>query len=721
MRTRIGTAVTVLAGAAAAAFLVGILSTAGNQVAFAEKKYTYPEAMKQDVVDDYHGTKVADPYRWLEDPDSPETQAWVAKENELTRAYIDSYDKREAIEARLTKLWDYPKYSLPDKQGDRYFFSKNDGLQNQSVLYMKKSLDGDATLVLDPNKLSEDGTVALSGTHYTRNGKLMAYAVSASGSDWQQIKVRDIDSGKDYDDLLMWCRFSGVAWKKDNSGFWYNRFPAEGEVADEDRSNYARVYWHTLGTPQSEDKLVHEDPEHKEYGFYPAITEDGEYLVLVVYHGTDPQNGVMIRKADGSGDFMTLVGLKTGMFNPIDNVGTTMYFHTDFEAPRGRVIAVDLENPARENWKEIIPQKAEVIDGVSMVDNQLVVNYMQDARNRLMVFDRDGKFKTEIELPTIGSVMGISGEREDTEMFFAFTSFTYPTTTFRYDFTTGKATVFQKSEIDFDGTQYETKQVFYPSKDGTKIPMFITYKKGMKKDGNNPTLLYGYGGFNISLTPSFSISRLIWLENGGIFALANLRGGNEYGEEWHQQGILGKKQNVFDDFISAGEYLIREKYTQTKYLAINGGSNGGLLTAACMVQRPGLWGAVVCQVPVIDMLRYHKFTVGRYWVSDYGNAEENPEHFKFLYAYSPLHNIHDRITCPPVLITSADTDDRVVPSHAKKFAATLQAKDSGVNPILLRVETKAGHGAGKPTSKQIEEAADIYSFLFKTMGLKPSV
>ncbi len=720
MRMRIGAAATVAGGAVLAAFLIGLVATADNNMVFAKKKYTYPTAMKQDVVDTYHGTTVADPYRWLEDPDSKDTQEWVTKQNELTRAYIDSYNKREAIEERLKKLWNYPKYSLPNKQGDRYFFSKNDGLQNQSVLYVQKSLDGEAAVVIDPNTFSEDGTVALSGTHYTRDGTLMAYATSASGSDWQEIRVRDIDAGKDYDDLVKWCRFAGVAWKSDKSGFWYNRFPAEGEVAPEDRSNYARVYWHTLGTPQSEDKLVYEDKANKELGFYPGVTEDGNYLVLVVYHGTDPQNGILVRRTDSDGEFTSVVGLKTGMFNPVENVGSTMYFHTDFEAPRGRVIAVDLDNPARENWKEIIPQKTEVVDGVSMVNNQLVVNYMQDAKNKLMIFERDGKFRREIELPTIGSVGGISGERDHTEMFFAFTSFTYPTTAFRYDFQTDAVTVFRKPEIDFDGTGYETVQVFYNSKDGTRVPMFLTYKKGMKKDGKNPTLLYGYGGFNISITPSFSISRLVWLENGGILAVANLRGGNEYGEEWHQQGVLGNKQNVFDDFIAAAEYLIKEKYTQTKFLAINGGSNGGLLTAACTIQRPDLFGAVVCQVPVIDMLRYHKFTVGRYWVSDYGNAEENPEHFKFLYKYSPLHNVPPGFKCPPILITSADTDDRVVPAHAKKFAATVQEKDAGENPVLLRVETKAGHGAGKPTSKQIEEAADIYSFLFKTLGVKPT-
>ena len=704
--------------AAGTALVIGTVFMMASNSVFA-KKYVYPDAMKQDVVDDYHGTKVADPYRWLEDPDSKETMDWVAKENELTRSYIDSYAKRDAIEQRLTKLWNYPKYSLPNKQGDRYFFSKNDGLQNQSVLYVVKKLDGEPTIVIDPNTLSADGTVALSGTNYTEDGTLMAYAVSASGSDWQEVKVKDIDTGQDNGDILKWCRFSGIGWKKDKSGFWYNRFPAEGEVPEEDRSNYNKVYWHKLGTPQSEDALVYEDKANKELGFAPYVTEDGAYLVLYAYHGTDPKNGIYYRKADSNGEFIKLIEIGEAMFSPIDNIGTTVYMQTDLDAPRGRVISIDLANPARANWKELIPQKTEVLDNVSMINNELVVSYLQDAHHKMMIYSKDGKMRKEIELPTIGSVVGISGEREDTEMFYGFTSYTYPTTSFRYDFKTDKSEVFRKPEIDFDGSKFESKQVFYQSKDGTKIPMFVTYKKGIKLDGSNPTLLYGYGGFNISMTPSFSIGRVMWMENGGIYAVACLRGGNEYGEEWHQQGVLDRKQNVFDDFIAAAEYLIKEKYTQTPLLAINGGSNGGLLTAACMVQRPELFGAVVCQVPVIDMLRYHKFTVGRYWVSDYGNAEENAKDFAYMIKYSPLHNVKPGYKSPPVLITSADTDDRVVPAHAKKFAAMLQANDAGDNPILIRIETKAGHGAGKPTSKQIEESADIYSFLFKTLNVKP--
>jgi len=699
--------------------IAGVIGLAGNHLVLA-KKYKYPEAMKQDVVDNYHGTMVADPYRWLEDPDSKDTQAWVAQENALTRTYIDSYPKREAIEARLTKLWNYPKYSLPTKQGDRYFFSKNDGLQNQSVLYVQQSLTGEAKMVLDPNTLSADGTVALTGTTYTKDGTLMAYGLSASGSDWQEIHVRDIDAGKDFDEVLKWCKFASVAWKKDKSGFWYNRFPGEGEPGHEEQGTRSRVCWHTLGTPQEQDVIVYKDDQNIELGFAPIISDDGDYLILYVYHGTDPKNGVYYRRADSDGEFVRLLEIDQAEFSPVDNVGSIFYVKTDLDAPRGRVIAIDVANPARENWKEVIPQKQEVIDAVSMVSDHFVISYMQDAHDRLQIFGRDGAMAREIDLPTIGTVNAISGKREDAEMFFSFTSFTYPTTAFRYDFTNNKVEVFRKAEIDFDGTQYETKQVFYHSNDGTRVPMFITSKKGTKQDGKNPTLLYGYGGFNISLTPSFSISRLIWLENGGILAVANLRGGNEYGEEWHQGGVLANKQNVFDDFIAAAEYLIKEKYTQTKLLAINGGSNGGLLTAACTVQRPELFGAVVCQVPVIDMLRYHMFTIGKYWVSDYGNAEENAEDFKFMYKYSPLHNVKPGIKCPPTLITSADTDDRVVPAHAKKFAATLQANDAGDNPILLRVELKAGHGGGKPTSKQIEEAADIYSFLFKTFGLTPS-
>jgi len=701
-----------------AAITAGTILMTNHSAAFA-KKYKYPEAAKGDVVEDYHGTKVADPYRWLEDPDAKETQAWVGEENTLTRAYIDSYPAREAIEDRLKTLFNYERFSLPEREGDRYFFSKNDGLQNQAVLYMQKGLVGAPVVVLDPNTLLADGTAALTGTSYTEDGTLLGYGLSVAGSDWQELHVRDIDAGKDFDEVLKWCKFSNIAWKLDKSGFWYNRFPGEGEPGHEEQGTRSRVCWHKLGTPQSDDVIVHQDESNIELGFEPFTSHDGQYVFLIVYHGTDPKNGIYYRAQDTNAPFTHLVEHDIASFIPIDNIGSTVYMRTDLDAPRGRVVAIDLNHPAKENWKEIIPQKAEVIDGVSLVNDELVVTYMRDAHHGLLLFKLDGSFDREIALPAIGTVGGTSGQRGDREMFYSFTSFTYPTTSFRYDFATQKSEVFHASRVDFDPTQYETKQVFYTSKDGTKVPMFITAKKGIKLDGKNPTLLYGYGGFNISMTPAFSASRLVWLENGGVYALACLRGGNEYGEDWHQQGVLDRKQNVFDDFIAAGEYLISEKYTQKKMLVIQGGSNGGLLTAAVTVQRPDLFGAVLCQVPVIDMLRYHKFTIGKYWVSDYGNAEESAKDFVFMYKYSPLHNVKPGVKYPPMLITTADHDDRVAPAHAEKFAATLQANDGGDNPILIRVETRAGHGGGKPTSKQIEEQADLYSFVFKTLGIKP--
>ena len=682
-----------------------------------QQKIEYPKAKKVDIVDNYHGTEVADPYRWLEDAESEETQQWVAAENKITFDYIRTSPQYEKIKERYTEIYNYPKYSAPTKKGDRYFFSKNDGLQNQSVLYVQESLDAEPKVVIDPNKLSEDGTVALSGTALSDDGKLMAYALSSSGSDRQNYHIRNIDTGKDFDEVIHWCKFTSVAWKKDNSGFFYNRFPEPGTVAKEDENNYSKVYWHKLGTDQTDDKLIYEDKNDKELGFSPWITDDGKYLILFVWKGTDPKNRIYYRPVDSKKPFIKLLNEADASYSPFHNVDNIFYFKTDLDAPRGKIISIDLKNPVKKNWKEIIPEQKDVLDFVTVVNNQIVAGYMHDAHHQVKVFNLDGTFDKEIELPTIGSVNGLSGQYDDTEMFVTFTSFTYPPTIFRYDFKTGEMTTFRESEVKFNPSEYETKQVFYKSKDGTQVPMFLTYKKGLELKGNNPTLLYGYGGFDVSLTPYFSTSRLIWLEAGGVFALANIRGGNEYGEEWHQAGMLEKKQNVFDDFIAAGEWLINNKYTSNKKLAINGGSNGGLLVAACMLQRPDLYGAVVCQVPVIDMLRYHKFTVGRYWVPEYGNAEESVEDFKFLFAYSPLHNIKENVDYPPTLITSADTDDRVVPMHSKKFAAILQEKYKGNNPILLRVETKAGHGAGKPTTKIIEEISDIYGFLFKTFGM----
>ena len=672
---------------------------------------------KGDTVEDYHGTKVADPYRWLEDPESDETKAWVEEQNEVTFDYLKSIPYREQIRERLTKLWDYPKYSAPYKKGGRYFFSKNDGLQNQSVLYMQETLESEPVLVLDPNTFSADGTVALTGSSLSEDGRLLAYGTSSSGSDWQENRIRRIDDGSDYPEVIRWCRFAGIAWRHDNAGFYYNRWPEPGTVPQEDQSNYSRVYWHTLDTPQDEDKLVYERPDAKELSFSPSITDDGAYLVLIVWHGTDSENRLYYREVNSDGPFVRLLDDADAMYSVVGNSGPIFYIHTDLDAPRGRIIAIDLRSPERQHWQEIVPQKDDVIAFASMINGQFVVTYMHDAHHQMMIYDLDGSFEHEIPLPTLGSVVEISGKPEDTEMFVSFTSYLFPPTTYHYDFPSSALTLFRRPEVQFDTDDYETVQVFYPSKDGTRIPMFLTYKKGLQLDGNNPTFLYGYGGFNISLTPAFAVSRLLWLEHGGIFALANLRGGNEYGEEWHKAGMLEKKQNVFDDFIAAGEWLIAHKYTSTPKLAINGGSNGGLLVSACMVQRPDLYGAVVCAVPVIDMLRYHKFTIGRFWTGEYGNAELNAEHFKFMYAYSPLHNIKDGVAYPATLILSADTDDRVVPAHAKKFAARLQEANGGPNPILLRIETKAGHGLGKPTAKVIEEMTDTYAFLFDRFGM----
>jgi len=676
-----------------------------------------PFTRRDDISEDYHGITIADPYRWLEDPASEETLAWVEVQNALMSQYIEALPIRKKIQARLTVLWDYPKYSVPIKKEGRYFFSKNAGLQNQAVLYMQQTLQSEAMVVIDPNTLSEDGTLALANQVLSKDGTLLAYGVSSGGSDWQEIKIRKIDCGINYPEVIRWCKFSSIAWRHDNQGFYYNRLPEPGTVPEEDQSNYSQVYWHALDTPQSEDLLIFERPEAKELSFHPFITNDGVYLILHVWHGTDPKNRLYYREVNSSRPFTRLLDEADASYDFIGNTGSIFYILTDLDAPRKRIIAIDIEHPDRKNWKELISQQDDVKDSVNIVNNQFVVTYMHDAHHQMKIYNLEGRFVRNIVLPAPGSIVEIAGMPEHTEMFISFTSFLYSATIFRYDFPSDTLTPLRRAEVDFDGANYETKQVFYTSKDDTRVPMFLTYKKGLTLDGNNPTLLYGYGGFNVSLTPSFAISMLVWLEHGGIYAQANLRGGGEYGEEWHRAGTLENKQNVFDDFIAAAEWLIANKYTNTSRLAIRGGSNGGLLVAACMVQRPNLFGAVLCHVPVIDMLRYHKFTVGRYWVSDYGNAEADPEHFKFLYAYSPLHNVKEGVTYPATFILAADTDDRVVPAHAKKFAATLQASNGGSNPILLRIETKAGHGFGKPTAKVVEEYSDILTFLFERFGI----
>jgi prolyl oligopeptidase len=684
----------------------------------AESSLTYPRARKDPVVDAYHEVQVQDPYRWLEDAGSADTQAWVAAQNELSEGFLARIRQREKIRVRLEKLMDYPRYSAPSEEGKRYFFWKNDGLQNQSVLYVQETLAGRPRVVINPNLLSADGTVAVTATAISWDGRLLAYGLSSGGSDEKEVKVRDIDSGRDYDEILQWCRFTTIAWKHDSAGFFYSRYPDPNTVGPEDRMNYNRLYWHTLQTPQLQDRLVYERPDAKELSFAPVVTEDGQYLVLYVQHGTDTKNRVYYRPVGDSGPFVRLLDKADARYDFIGNLGSVFYLNTDLDAPRGRIIAIDVNRPAPEHWRTILPQSADVIDYAGIIGNQLVVAYMHDVHHQLTLHQLDGTHVRNIALPTLGTVGGLSGKQAGAEMFFSFTSFLYPSTSFRYDFATEKLSVVHEPKIDFDPSRYETKQVFSNSRDGTRVPMFLTHRKGLKLDGNNPTLLSGYGGFNISITPAFSVSTLLWLEMGGVYAQASLRGGGEYGEAWHQAGMLDHKQNVFDDFIAAAEWLIENRYTSPERLAIRGGSNGGLLVAACMLQRPQLYGAVICQVPVTDMLRYHKFTVGRYWVPEYGSVETSSREFDYLYAYSPLHNVKDGVAYPPILITSADTDDRVVPAHAKKFAATLQDKAAGRNPILLRVETKAGHGGGKPTSKIIEEQADIYAFLYALL-VKP--
>ncbi len=680
-------------------------------------KLTYPPARKDFTVDIYHGVEVADPYRWLEDADAPDTQAWVDQQNELTSNFLASTNAREKIKARLTHLMDYPRYSAPYKEGNRYFFWKNDGLQNHSVLYMQETLQSQPLVVINPNLLSDDGTVAITTSAVSKDGTLLAYGLSRSGSDQQEIKIRAIDSSRDYDETLQWCRFTSIAWRHDGTGFFYNRFPDPNTVPAEDQTNYNRVYWHKLGTPQAQDRVIYERPDNKELRFDPFITDDGKFLIVQVYHGTDTKNRICYRPVESTDDFIRLLDDADARYEFIGNIDSVFYFHTDLDAPRGRIIAIDIDHPTRSNWRTILPQADDVIDHVALINNHFVVAYLHDVHHKLKIYDLDGIFVREMPLPTLGIINGWSAKQYDTEMFLSFTSFLFPGTVYHYDFVTDKLKIFQKAEVDFDASGYETKQVFYRSQDGTRIPMFITGRKGLKLDGSNPVLLYGYGGFNISSKPRFSVPTLIWLEHGGVYAVANLRGGGEYGQAWHQAGMLDKKQNVFDDFIAAGEWLINNEYTNTKKLAVHGGSNGGLLVAACTTQRPDLFGAVVCQGPVTDMLRYHKFTVGRFWIPEYGCAEADLEMFKVLYAYSPLHNVKAGTCYPPILVASADTDDRVVPAHAKKFVATLQAKAAGKNPILLRIETKAGHTRDKPTSKLIQEQADIYAFLFKVLDI----
>jgi prolyl oligopeptidase len=678
----------------------------------------YPVTKKVDQADNYHGTTVADPYRWLEDANSAETQAWVEAENKVTQAYLAQIPQRDAIRQRLTRLWNYERYSVPYKEGGRYFYSRNDGLQNQSVLYTMKSLSDTPRMLLDPNKLAADGTVALSGVEVSPDGKLLAYGTAASGSDWNEWKVRDIETGQDLSDHIKWVKFSQTAWTKDGKGFFYSRYDEPNESTKLAAVNYfQKLYYHKVGTTQDADKLVYDRPDQKEWGFGARTSDDGRYLVITATKGTAHKYRIFYKdlsKADSP--VVPLVDNFDAAYEFIDNVGPVFYFATDRNAPRQRIVAIDTRKPQEANWKQVVPESADTLVSAHMINNQIVASYLKDARSVVKVYDRDGKAVREIALPGIGSVGGFGGKRGESETFFSFTGFTTPTTIYRLDMKSGKSSVFRQPKVEFNPADYETRQVFFASRDGTKVPMFIVSKKGIKLDGSNPTYLYGYGGFNISMTPGFSPANLAWMEMGGVYAVANLRGGGEYGEAWHEAGTKLKKQNVFDDFIGAAEWLVANKVTSPAKLAIGGGSNGGLLVGAAMTQRPELFGAAIPQVGVMDMLRFHKFTIGWAWTSDYGSSE-NPDEFKALVKYSPLHNLKPGTCYPATMITTADHDDRVVPAHSFKFAATAQAAQSGSAPVIIRIDTKAGHGAGKPTAKQIDEVTDRWGFLTKALKM----
>ena len=678
----------------------------------------YPETrMDETVVDDYFGTKVADPYRWLENDTSVETAKWVKAQNEVTQDYLSHIPFRNAIKDRLTQIVNYERYSMPSKKHGRYIYSKNDGLQNQSVIYMQETLDGEPTVLLDPNKLSDDGTVSLGGISFSNDGKYMAYTIQRSGSDWVEIYVKDMATLELLPDHIEWAKFTGASWYKD--GFFYAAYdrPEAGKEFSNVNENH-KIYYHKLGTPQEQDELFYSNPAQPRYFHHVDLTEDEHYMFLFE-SGQGAGSTLWIRDMqDPKGKFVQIADDMDYQYSPIDVIDGTLYIFTNYNAPKGRICKVSAKSPQMANWVDVIPECENVISGISLAKGKMIVTYDKDAANHAYVYTMDGEQLHEIALPTYGSV-GFSSEYKEPEVFYAFTSFVFPTTIYQYNIDDNTSTVFRAPAIDFKSDDYVTEQVFVTSKDGTKVPMFLTYKKGLQKNGNNPTFLYGYGGFNVTLNPGFSTSRLPFIENGGIYAQMNLRGGNEYGEEWHIAGTKLQKQNVFDDCIACAEYLINNKYTSPKYLALNGGSNGGLLVGAVVNQRPDLFAVAVPQVGVMDMLRYHLFTIGWNWASDYGTSEDDEAMFKALYAYSPLHTIQsgENVHYPAIMVTTADHDDRVVPAHSFKYAAALQAAQTGDQPKIIRIDTKAGHGGGKPISKVLEEQADIYSFVLYNMGL----
>ena len=700
-------------------FSIILLATACNQKsATVQEQITYPYSIKSDHQDNYFGTEVADPYHWLENENSDTTAQWVDKQNEVTFAYLDKIPFRKQIKDRLTQLWNYPKFGAPFKSGSKYFMYRNNGLQNQSILFQLDKADAEGKELIDPNKLSTDGTVSLTMFTPDRKGDFAAYGTSSGGSDWNEFFVLDLNTGKKTADHLQWIKFSGASWYK--NGFFYCRYdaPVDGKELSA-KNEYHKIYYHQLGNDQSKDELVYHDASKPQRYYDIGVTEDERFMLMHISEGAASKNAVSVRDLSKAGSSLQpLINDFESENVVIDNMGDQLIVLTNRNAPHKKVVLIDPANPNEKNWKELIAErKDEVLESISYTGGKLLAVYMKDATSRVYVFDAKGKQEAEVQLPALGTVSGFSGHREDKEVYFTFTSFTYPSCVYKYDITTNATTLFKKPDIKFDFEQYETKQVFAKSIDGTKVPMFLVHKKGIKLDGNNPALLYGYGGFNISLTPSFSISNLVFLEQGGIYALANLRGGGEYGEEWHEAGMLLKKQNVFNDFIACAEFLINEKYTSSQKLAIKGGSNGGLLVGAVMCQRPELFKVALPAVGVMDMLRYHKFTIGWGWIGEYGSSDSLIM-FKNLLLYSPLHNLKEGVNYPATLVTTADHDDRVVPAHSYKFTARLQACHKGNNPVLIRIDKKAGHGAGKPTSKLIDEATDQWAFTFYNLGMK---
>lgn len=677
----------------------------------------YPKAAKDNTVDEYFGTRVADPYRWLENDTSEATARWVEAENKVTNAYFAKIPFRDKLLKRLKQVADYEKIGTPFKRHGRYYIYRNDGLQNQSVLYTMDRLDGEQRVFLDPNKLSDDGTVALKGVYFSHNGKYAAYSISRSGSDWEEFFVIDVATGRLLDDHIEWAKFSGAAWHGD--GFYYSAYDAPLAKGTEFSgvNEGHKIYYHKIGTPQSADVLFYQNPAYPKRFYYMGVNEE-ETMAFLTESGEGAGNNLYVRNLrQPDSQFIQMTSDMNYYYYPIENIGNQILIMTNAGAPRSRLMSASLAAPGINSWIEMVPESESVLESADVIGDRLLLTYSKDASSHAYVHDLYGRRLHEVTLPMIGSV-GFSGRKGDTECFYGFGSYTVPTTIYTYDIETDKSTLFAAPKVSFRLSDYVSEQIFYTSKDGTRVPMSITYKEGMKRNGRNPVFLYGYGGFNVSLTPYFSSSRIPFLESGGIYAVANLRGGSEYGEEWHLAGTKLQKQNVFDDFIAAAEYLIANRYTSSDRLAIVGGSNGGLLVGACMTQRPDLFRVAVPEVGVMDMLRYHKFTIGWNWASDYGTSEDSKEMFEYLYGYSPLHNLRPGTSYPATLVTTADHDDRVVPAHSFKFAATLQECHAGESPVLIRIDTKAGHGGGKPLSKVIEEQADIYSFILYNMGLK---